>query len=512
MSTHFEEKAKRLAAFLKGDGTPPRDPIPHSNKLNIATRFPVDIWLVLLSLLAPFIAVLIFILSIINLLEARDFLDFTYTALVFAGVSIISIAQFILHKLGHVGLKRWMIVSLALQAATVFFTYYSKTNIDNEVIPLTMSSWLFFMLLLLILGGFTLYVFAVTLRRSPDVLRWFGSGQADQKHRRRIHEPLVKSAHLNLSLDQMSVIVPIKYALHYDSADQPLARRIKRAFAKVGHTLVSNPEQASRHVAIITNRSSQEWVQKITKTYRDKLVFMIGSTIDSKKSLSETGQYQWIDFRNGDKKDIEILARSIQNPEEWKRESALESTPTRINELLLPPGMVILKGILQFLGAYLIGISIHPLTIYNGMTGKELVRKFLRVGAFFPLELTSEHWQAIVSILVGLAVLWLASKALLDRKIPKQLIYLFLFAGIFYAFETFDLLSGFVVFPVVFLATLYTLPDGYHWLPGFSRKSTDEVGIEKSNLKKARQQNLAWALLLTALFIYLGSMVEVAHM
>jgi hypothetical protein len=520
----FDEKITQLARFLQGDGSFLNEPVCPKNKLNIPSRFPSDISLVLLAFWTPFLSLLVATLNLVIQIGWVDFFkppEIKFTFLIVAGVAVIGIFQFLKHKLDHVGLKRWMIGSLALQAVIGLFAYLLKTDIDNQTVPLTINGWLFLMLPLLLLSGMTFYVYVFTLRRSPEVLRWFGSGQADQKHRRRIHQPLVESANLALVLDRISAIAPIKYALHNDSADKPLARRIKRAFTRVGHTLVKDPVQASHHVAIITSRSSQAWVQNITATYRHKLVFVIGSTIDFKKSLSETGQYQWIDFRSGDKKVIEIMARSIENPENWKRESALEATPTRISELLLPSGMVILKGISQFLGAYLVGISIHPLTIYNGMTAKELVREFRRVGMLFPLELTADHRQAVVSILIGFVFLWLTSRTMLERRVPKQLVYTLLFAGIYYTLtilfsgpssNPYSIATNLLAVPSLFIAAAYSLPDGYHWLPGLSRKRSDEVGIEQGNLDKARRQNMLWSLLLTALFIYLGSMVEIGHM
>ncbi len=108
-------------------------------------------------------------------------------------------------------------------------------------------------------------------------------------------------------------------------------------------------------------------------------------------------------------------------------------------------------------------------------------------------------------------------RAILDRKVPKQIVYLLLLFGFIYSVaDSQNLMLGAnlirsLVLVSVFLGSLYSLPDGYHWLPGFSRRSRDEVGIEPGNLHKARLQNLFWILLLTALFFYLGSRIEISH-
>jgi hypothetical protein len=523
----FDAQAQQLAAFLTGDIPAPNNPVPEPNPLRLRTRFPRDIARVILTLMAPLATGLSTLLYAIVAslrtedLQPGDILFFSQTFLILALVALFSAIQFNRHRISQAGAKRWVLTSLVLQLLTGTVGILLLTTLPEVPAPLALGGWLFLMLPHAVLIGLSLYVYLRVLRRSADVLRWFEAGQVDQKLRRRIHDPLVQAANVTLDTERLATIQPVDYELHFDDEDQPLARRIEKAFERVGHQRVEQGDPASHHVAIVTNRSSQSWVQAITKTYRNRLVFVIGSTIDFQATLSDTGQYQWIDFRKGDPKTIETMAKSIENPSAWQRESALESTPTRVSELLLPPGMNALKLALQILGAYLVGTSIFPLTVNRGMTIFEQWGQLYYSGISpFPREFGAMQVQAVLVILGGLAVFWIASRAILYRKVHKLLVYLTAFGAIVAALFVVQLGSIqltaiavraiVVVFAVV--ATLYSLPDGYHWLPGFAQKSDNEVGIEMRIINKARLQNILLGLALTIIFVNFALQMEIPHM
>ena len=210
-------------------------------------------------------------------------------------------------------------------------------------------------------------------------------------------------------------------------------------------------------------------------------MFVIGSTIDFKATLSDTGQYQWVDFRKGDPKTLETMAKSIENPAAWQRESALESTPTRVSELLLPPGMVALKTALLLLGAYLVGTSIFPLTVTGGMTIVEQLRALYYGGIpLFPRDYGNMQFQATLVILGGLVVFWVAGRAILYRKMHKLLVYVTIAAAIIASLVTVQLgfgdLTALTIRTLVLifatLATLYSLPTAIIGCPGLPRRAT----------------------------------------
>ena len=258
----FEAQTERLVAFLNGDSSAPADPVPIPNRLRLRTRLPRDIKLVLFTLAASLLTGLLMFSHMFPALIRAEEMKLSELGslapplLVLAAIALFSPFQFIQHRASQIGTQRWSLVSLALQFLISMFGVFILMDITE--MPLSLGAWLFFVLPVLGLFGLSLYVHLRVLPRSADVLRWFEAGQASQKLRRRIHDPLVQAANVSLDLQRVATIKPVDFELHFDDEDQPLARRIAKAFERVGHRRVESDGDASHHIAIVTNRKLAE--------------------------------------------------------------------------------------------------------------------------------------------------------------------------------------------------------------------------------------------------------------
>ena len=491
----FNKKVHDLAAFLKSDAEPRSDKVPPANSFGLTAKLPSAIWIILSAQFGALIALLLSLILALILNSAELLRQATSPLLaggtrlfpILVALSLIIGGRYALlllqHRLEYKKIKRSALVNFLL----LFPALIAIGQIESIGGPsATTSTSYIYPAIVGAMALLTLFVYIFLSRRSAGLLRWMQSEEDLQELRRRVHQPLVPTSVFDIDAADKRVGKAVQYTIHADSADKPFARWVEGIFKKAGHTHTAADENPEKHIALLSNRSSDAWAQKITSTYAGKLVFIIISTIEFKDSLSETGRYQWVDARGGDKPDIVGLARSLGDVETWKREAALEATPAMINRWKVPDSITLLKRMMELFAIYLLVFGITDLVGF--------------LTSLFGL-LSGDGGNALKSVLlviVGAFSFWLANKALVYRKVAALLTYSLFGGSVILVSWLGNLplireLSWFII-PVL----LYTALDSYFWLPANTKTNPDEVGINRSIARSFQRRNIilvsAWVI------------------
>lgn len=502
----FEAPLARLADFLQGRGPPPRDPVPPPNRLRLPLRLPPLLWALLLALAAPALLALAALAVAHGPGSgswARGWLWlWTLPAL---WVALRSAPAFWRRTIGYRPLKRALLQGLLLGLViwtTVGF-YWPSAPLGLALA----ASWL--AMLVLYLGP---------LRRSATLLRWLPTDEDLQPLRRRVHQPLLVAgetladAATAATSAAAGAPAPFSYALHAAAADRPLERRVQAILDEAGHRRVAVDDATAdapgdapdHHIAILSNRSSQAWMQALTGAHAGRLVCLVASTIELGDRLADTARYQWVDFRDGDRRDIETLARSLADPQGTRRSSALEATPEAIDRWKVPRGVAQLRTVTELFGACAL---VFGLADFAGM-------------GLVPLLLPgrapdySDWPRSLLLALNGGVLLWLGSQALVYRRLPAAWLLPLLIGATVASVTSARVLprglqdEPWLVLGVFLPFVLVTLVDARHWLPAFAPRRPDEVGVKHSVEREFHRRNvvkvLGWLVVLVLAAVAIG--------
>ncbi len=468
--TGFEKNISALTSYLKGEAEPKHDKISSFNPLRWLTRIPASIFTTIIAQFSIFILLILVLVFNEMFISAQGINESLRTKfLVLSSLSLLMSFWYVIplmrHKLSYKKIKRSVFNSMLLLIPFFFIMLLSiRINSDNMDVLLPLYGILFSIF------AYNLFVYLYVLRNSIDLLRWMQPEDDLQKLRRRVHQPLIPKKVFDVDMESESSIKSksVLYTIHHDPADKPIARWIRKYFKKVGHQEVTITENPAHHIAILSNRSSTAWVNKVTQSYGGKLVFVVVSTIEFTDSLQDTGRYQWVDAREMDKRDILGLAKSLGDKAAWKREAALESTPDKIGNLKLPSGIKLLRNLLGIFGIYVL-IRGAPSLIPGG--DEDISIKAYGILLFF----------------VGVISLWVAAKGLIQRKIPGIIVYgstllnliLVSWLGNIILFEKL-MDKKWILLMVTVPMLILSATEGRYWLPTFAKVKTDEVGINKT--------------------------------
>jgi hypothetical protein len=484
----FNRMLRNLSAFLKGNAESRHDRVPSPNRFGMSATLPGAVWLVLTAHFASLIACMLGLLVAItlgSLDQATYHPFFWYWSAFCLVVGALYAVPFLRHTLEYKKVKQGVWVNLLLLIPTVFAVGQIGGGVpllSDYPSEITGASHAYRS----ILGGaaiLTLFVYIYLVRRAAGLLCWMQPEETLQSLRRRLHQPLVAKATFDVDIASKCEGKAVTYSIHSDPADSPIVRWVEGIFNKSGHTLVVPGESTQHHIAILSNRSSEAWVQEVTRAYAGKLVFLVVSTIEFKENLAETGRYQWVDARDGDSRDIVGLARSLGEVQAWKREAALETTPAMIDSWKVPSGITVLKRMMELFGIYLL---IFGLTDLIGFI-------------MFKLDIIAENGgnEALSTfrVVLGATYFWLSGRALVYRKVAAPVLFGFL--GVTFVLATWLLFVPgaedwkaesisiwtefwWLVPGVILTMLLYSVLTSWFWLPAFARTKPDEVGIKKS--------------------------------
>lgn len=460
-----------IIAYLKEEAEPRYDKIPKPKRIEIANKIPRVIRLVLIAQFSLLLGTILVLLFFLVLFPTQVILDnvgpaFLVLTLIFFGLGLWHGNLFLRNKLNFKKVKRTVLFSAILFVPTF---YIVQMMISSKQTGVTDNQAILAHIILLVVVTYNLFVYFFVLRRSAGFLRWMQPEEGLQRLRRKVHKPLASNELSVIGTESSSQHKVISYTIHHDAADQPLAKWIRKNFNKVGHNLVSLDENPLQHIAILSNRSSQEWVQNLTSNYAGTLIYIVASTIEFKDSLKETGRYQWIDSRNLDERDVLSLARSLSNDEAWKREAALEATPDKIDSWEIPSGIILLNTLLEIFGAYVLISGIANLL----PTGQGDTNDYTR--------------YALLLIVIGIISFGLIARGLIQRKVPALVLYGIILVNLLLVsyFGNIALFKGledkkWLLLAISIPLLAYSAIDGLTWLPGFSKPNNDEVGVHKN--------------------------------
>lgn len=507
----FKPKVRALAAYLRGEAEPHHDLVPKRKAFGLPGTLSGGVWAALTGLFAPVLACLGGIalagigLALDNPPQSESLpflLGFMFVSLLICGGFGLRLMS---RKLRLASLKRATIVSFLL----LLPGFFAVTNfVDDTLMTRPIGPSLVLVIALMV---WVLFVRFVVLRQSDSILRWMTPDDALQSMRKRLHLPLARA-----NTGPASDIHPartnegLSYTIHADPADTPFAQRINRVFAKAGHRLVAADNSPKHHIAILSNRSAQSWVQQITQSYAGTLVFVVTSTIEFGDALTETSRYQWVDAREGKRDDIIGLARSLADADMHKREVALEATPSQIDTWKVPKGinrqkwlleimaiLLLIFGVTDAVGYVMMLVGLNPDS--DGNTGKSLILIAISAGYIWMVSRALVYRKFTVPLYLGLCLVSFAIVTWLqlfptDLGNPKSETTVWTYVGF----------SLTLVIPVIFAISAW---QSAFWLPASGPVHTDEVGIKRSIARKFLRRNLiivaGWVIVIVTLACYI---------
>jgi len=437
--TNFNSAMKRLASYLSGKLPRPTDRISAQGKFPYSLHLPLPIWFAIISLMWPYVWMLVLTLSTL-----REFPNQGQPYLI-AGSIVMGILAFAAgidrfwkHNLEHQAVRNLGAIAIIIQMLLMVMALALQSPLAGPIV-------ICFIL--------NVYFYLWFTKRSAPLLRWYAAGQAPQQLRRRCHAKLLsKDAQLG---EELLKSEPVDFFLNSDLADRPMARHIAQILRQAGHREVTDMSKAQKHLHLISNRTSRKVVEQASADGTSNDVFLLGSSIDWSESLDGAGKTQFVDLREHDVNDVKVLASSLSNMEAWRRQYALEATPTKF-EAFAAPASVQVYRFLAYLQVMSL-LSLALLQLYIGAWISALPPLLIGVGIFFLVERTLQRKVPLViafSVLAGLPLLLAALNGQLLVALPNLLI-----VG----------------------AVLYS---GRFWFPSFAPFAKDAIGMDKDGKSK----------------------------
>lgn len=437
--TDFNSAMRRLVSYLTGNLPRPKDRISAPGKFPYPLRLPLPIWFTIISLLWPYVWMLLLTLSTLREYPGQVQGYMILGSLVLGILAFAAgIDRFWKHNLEHQGLRNLGAFAVIIQMLLMIFALALQSPFSLPII---------------ICLALNVYFYFWFVKRSAPLLRWYAAGQAPQALRRRCHAGLaVGGAQL---AEETLISEPVDFSIHNDPADRPMARHIAKILRAAGHREVEGGS-AQKRLYLITNRTSHKMVEEAGKDGTDNGIFLLGSSIDWSESLEDAGKTQFVDLREHDANDVKVLASSLSNMDAWRRQYALEATPTRFEAFAAPPSVQFYRFL-----AYLQAASFLS-------TGLLLLYAAQWIGALFPL-------------LFGVGIFFVVERAL-QRRVPLS-IALGLLAGLPLLLavlngQTLAAIPNLLVVGVV----LYS---GRFWFPSPAPFVKDSLGMDRDGKSRA---------------------------
>ena len=163
-----------------------------------------------------------------------------------------------------------------------------------------------------------------------------------------------------------------------------------------------------------------------------------------------------MDLREHDTNDVKVLASSLSNMDAWRRQYALEATPTKFEAFAAPPSVQFYRFLAYLQAASFISTGL--LQLYAGQWIGAALPLLFGVGIFFVVE---RALQRRVPLLIALGVL--AGLPLLLSALNGQI---------------FTAISNLLVAGVVLYSARF-------WFPTSAPFAKDAIGIDKDGRSRA---------------------------
>jgi hypothetical protein len=437
--TNFNPAMKRLLSYLDGKLPRPMDRIPAGGKFPYPLQMPLPIWFAIISLMWPYVWTLVLTLSTLGKFPDQG-QPYLIVASIVMGILAFAagIDRFWKHNLEHQAVRNLGAFAIIIQMLLMVFALAIES-------PLAWPIVISFVL--------NVYFYLWFTKRSAPLLRWFAAGQVPQQLRRQCHSRLLgKDAQLG---EELLKSEPVDFLLHNDPADRPMARHIAQILRQAGHREAADANNAQKHLYLITNRTSRKMVEQASKDGTENDIFLLGSSIDWSESLDSAGKTQFVDLREHDANDVKVLASSLSNMDAWRRQYALESTPTKFESFAAPASVQVYRFLAYLQVTSLLSTAL--LQLYAGAWIGALPPLLFGIGIFFLVERTLQRKVPLLvafGVLAGLPLLLAALNGQLPVALPNLVV-----AG----------------------AVLY---GGRFWFPSSAPSAKDAIGMDKDGRSK----------------------------
>ena len=507
-SSVFKSKLGQLIDFLKGEAPAIQDNISPPSRFRDSFKTPLPVVLIVLAFLTTPLACAIMV-SQLYVVQSWWLLF----AVIATGIGIWYLPPFLRGKQVYRKVRRsilWLTLLLFLQGV-LFAILIGFDSLFNPVTDKTSPLSFEVIRTVTFLGLIhNLFVYYLVFGRSSQLLRWMRPDDDLQVLRRRVHVPLITKAQVSLDQDVANRRgESFSFSLHHTSADHRAAKWIVDILKSVGHEQVEVQQGPMYHIVVLSNQTPLALVQSLLSVHAGQLIFVMISSLKLSDQLQEAGKYQWVDARDLDEQDILGLASSLGTATAGK-EAAIESTPTGIEDLTIPPSLRLLRAIL---------VLVAMIGLYRILA--EFVVNLFSDNEFLLLDRNPNFnpYLVVLSTFLFIGSFWLIIQGVLKRRITAFLTYavtfLLCFLACFIVFPSFkdefaqtDFVSSIVVvFFVIFLLLVSSAQKGYVWLPASSHTNVDRLGVARAPIVKWQKRYIVIVLFWAILWLTL-SLVE----
>lgn len=332
-STRFDQTLDDLIGYLRGEKPARHDPVPAPGRSVFLTKMPLDIWLTVSVMLMPAITAWIATfgvpltsISISVDIGTDKYLPGSGPYLLGAMYGVVlaflqfPIRSFLEHTVNFEQLEKLRSKLLLTQFSAAILCYVLTVAFPKShahpigylifIFPLITLYWSFWM-----------------LKRSPDLLRWLPSGEADQDIREAIHGKMMPEIKQPAFEEQPSARKTFSYAIHSHPADRAAAKFVEAILQTRGGSLATETTAAVQLI-IVSNRTSKRWLIERNAALQGKTIHILATNINTPPDLQPVLQTQWIDFRNERKKVIHLFADQLSQNKNAEIEYAMQISPT----------------------------------------------------------------------------------------------------------------------------------------------------------------------------------------
>jgi hypothetical protein len=342
--THFDRNLDSLIAYLKGEGPARHDPVPLPGKFRYPLKMPFDIWLTLWVMILPSISVWIAVLTIppetvsfpIEWLDGIARLlpaGVNPSAVLFylggfilglnLGLVQFPLREFWLHDAGQKEVDDIRVKLFWVQLVASFVVLVAALVSSAGQARLPAIGYLIFLVPLL-----TAYWSLRVWGRSPDILRWLPSGEADQDMRERLQAGLYVSSRNPAAVETVQPVrTAITYALHCHPADRYNARFIE-SILMTGGCRPAPEGEAEIQLILVSNRTSKAWLLERDAALPGQIIHLLGTNINTPPELKTVLQRQWVDLRSGRAKTLRALAATLTRKDAGNIVYGMQISPT----------------------------------------------------------------------------------------------------------------------------------------------------------------------------------------
>jgi streptogramin lyase len=401
-----------------------RDRLPKGNLLRLPTRLPSVLWWIMGVLWSQVLAFLLLTIMLVQNVASVTFarpagipstIAFGIAWVVIAGyVYYFTVGFTFRRRIGLTGLRIWVLVftlvlnfllwglliddGLETVAASLGVSLTLMPR-DFSLFSQLLSIAIFWFFLLASVIGFSIFVTCLIVI-SQDLVRWLATGTVSGK----LRVTLRPSMRRNIGQENSSERVVKTCRLHYDPVDEPLVAEIRSVLGKNRRLRLGSDEQADIHIAILSNKTSQPWLNQLVRSLPN-LICMVATSIRLPSDETVVRQTQWVDYRSHSLTQLETMISHITQAEATYRYPTYLVVPESLEQLVVPLHIRLWRHLLLLLAMVNLGVSTAVL-ITMGQQGTD----YQALGA----------WPA-VSLGTACVLFWLAHQ-LMRRKITYHVL------------------------------------------------------------------------------------------